>query len=80
MNPEALLSELEQEPFVPLRLHLSGGRKADITDSISAVVANLSVYVFRISRVHRRLADDTQLISLRHIVSVERVVAQGNGR
>ena len=80
MNPEALLNELEQDPFVPLRLRLTDGRAVEITDPVSAVISNLSVYIFKISRAHRHLADDTQLISLRHIVSIERVAPSGNGR
>jgi hypothetical protein len=71
MNPEALASELEREPFRPLRLHLSNGRTVKIDDPDVAVISNLSVYLFKVRRDHRRMADDTQVISLRHIVSIK---------
>jgi hypothetical protein len=80
MNPEALASELEREPFRPLRLHLSDGRTVKIDDPDVAVISNLSVYLFKVRRDHRRIADDTQVISLRHIVSFEPLDSGRAGR
>lgn len=73
MNPEALISELNREPFIPLRLFLSDGRTVEIFDPIEAMVSNLSVYLFKVRRDARSAADDTRLISLRRIVSVEQI-------
>lgn len=80
MNPEALASELEKEPFRPLRLRLSDGRTVEIDDPDVAVISNLAVYLFKVRRDHRRMADDTQVISLRHIVSFEPLDSGPAGR
>lgn len=77
MNPEALAEQLERSPFVPLRLHLTDGRKVIINNPDVAVISNLAVYVFKVRRMGRRLADESFLISLRHIVSVHQLT---NGR
>jgi hypothetical protein len=58
---------------VPLRLHLSDGRTVDILNPDVAVISNLSIYVFKVRRQGEHWADDTQLVSLRHVVSVEQV-------
>lgn len=66
-----MVSQLERDPFIPLRLHLSDGRTVDILNPDLAIVARLALYIFRTDRLHRHLAEDYDLISLRHIVSVE---------
>lgn len=73
MNPETLASELEREPFIPLRLHLSDGRTMNIANPGLCYIARLALYLFRVDRPHTALADDVQVVSLRHIVSVETV-------
>ena len=80
MNPEALLSELEREPFVPIRLNLTDGSKIDIQNPGLSFINNLALYLARTDRPNSRLAADFRLISLRHIVSVEQIEARGNGR
>jgi hypothetical protein len=79
MHPNALTTEIEREPFQPLRLHLADGRTVEIDDPDVAVISNFALYLFKIRRQHRRVADDTQVISLRHIVSFE-PIDRGNGR
>ncbi len=73
MNPETLAAELEREPFIPIRLHLSDGRTMDILNPGLCHIARLALYVFRIGRPHTSLAEDVNVISLRHIVSIETV-------
>ena len=70
MNPDTLLGELERDPFVPLRLHLTDGRKVEILNPGLCFIARLALYAFRPGRRHM-LASDVDVISLRHIVSVE---------
>jgi hypothetical protein len=72
MNPETLASELNRDPFIPLRLHLSDGRELEIENPGLCFIARLALYAFR-ARPHDALAEDVQVISLRHIVSVETV-------
>ncbi len=78
MNPETLAAELEREPFLPLRLHLSDGRTLDILNPGLCYIARLALYVFRVGRPHTALAEDVNVISLRHIVSVETTAPSGH--
>lgn len=70
MNPDALAAELDRDPFIPLRLHLSNGRTLDITNPGLCFIARMGLYCFR-ARPHESLAEDVEIISLRHIASVE---------
>jgi hypothetical protein len=73
MNPQRLAAELNREPFISLRLHLSDGRSLDIVHPGLSFIARLSLYAFS-ARPHTSLADDVKVISLQHIVSVERLL------
>jgi hypothetical protein len=70
MNPDVLASEINRDPFIPLRLHLADGRAIEIQNPGLCFIARLALYAFR-ARPHDALAEDVQMISLRHIVSVE---------
>jgi hypothetical protein len=72
MNPESLAQELDREPFVPLRIHLSDGRHVDVLNPGLCFIARLSLYIFA-ARPRSVLAEDVQVISLRGIVSVETI-------
>ena len=73
MSPEQLDQQLSQEPFIPLRLHLTDGTKVEINNPALAVISRLALYVFRVDRPNSHLAQDYHLIALRHIVQVEPV-------
>jgi hypothetical protein len=73
MNPETLAQELERDPFLPLRLHVSDGRTVDILNPGLCFIARLALYAFRPGRRHAIVAEDVDVISLRHIVSVEKI-------
>lgn len=70
MNPDALAAELDRDPFIPLRLHVSDGRTVDIVNPGLCFIARLALYCFAAKPRHS-LAEDVQVISLRHIVSAE---------
>ena len=70
MNPRTLAAELNRDPFLPLRLSLSDGRTVIIQNPGLCFIAQLALYVFN-AQPHDALAEDVQVISLRHIVSVE---------
>lgn len=72
MNPQALAQQLDREPFIPLRLRLSDGRTVEITNPGLCFIAHLGLYFFR-AKPHQSLAEDVELISLRHIVSIETI-------
>jgi hypothetical protein len=69
-NPETLALELDRSPFIPLRIHLTDGRTADIRNPGLCFIARLALYVFA-AKPRTSLAEDVQVISLRGIVSVE---------
>jgi len=79
MNPEALAQELEREPFIPLRLRLSDGRTFEIQNPGLCFIARLGLYAFR-AKPNHALAEDVEIISLRHIVSVETIAPADRGR
>ena len=70
MNPDVLAAELNRDPFIPLRLHLADARTVEIRNPGLCFIARLALYAFR-ARPHDALAEDVQVISLRHIVSFE---------
>jgi hypothetical protein len=72
VNPETLAAELNREAFIPIRLHLSDGRTLQIDNPGLCFIARLALYAFR-ARLHDALAEDVQVISLRHVVSVETI-------
>jgi hypothetical protein len=80
MNPDALAAELDRDPFIPLRLHLSDGKTVDILNPGLCFIARMALYFFR-AKPHESLAEDVHVISLRHIASVETLVPpSGRGR
>jgi len=46
MDKEAIRSELNREPFIPLRLHLKGGRTFDVPFRQVAHIVSSGVLVF----------------------------------
>jgi hypothetical protein len=79
MNPEALAQQLNRDPFIPLRLRLSDGRTFEIKNPGLCFIAQLALYAFR-AKPHDALAEDVEVISLRHIVSVETIAPSRRGR
>ncbi len=69
-NPETLAAELDQEPFIPLRLRLADGRTVEVLNPGLCFIVRLSHYVFA-AKPHALLAQDVLVISVRRIVSVE---------
>ncbi len=79
MNPETLAHELDRDPFTPLRLRLSDGRAVEIQNPGLCFIARLALYAFR-AKPHHAFAEDVEVISLRHIVSVETIAPAERGR
>jgi len=76
MTPEDVNQELDREPFVPLRLHLSSGQKIEIEYANSAFVRQNTLLV-----VHR-LAPRTHAIGNYDVIAlrlIERIEQVGNG-
>lgn len=75
MDPRVLAAELDREPFVPLLLRLSDGRTIEVRNPGLCFIAHLSLYTFA-AKPNASLAQDVQVVSLRHIVSVEPLPSQ----
>jgi len=73
MNPETLNSLLIQEPFVPLRLTLTTGETLDLPFPDGVFIGQHSVHIFGVKRAGEHIADWDRIISLRHIVKVEKI-------
>jgi hypothetical protein len=70
MQPESLIELLEERPFVPLRLHLSDGRKHEIRHPEMAVVTDDVVAVGSPRSIDIPVSDVTYCAA-GHIVEVE---------
>ena len=80
MDGQTLAKELDRDPFIPLRLHLTDGRTVDIHNPGLSFIARLGLYVFRVSSPPSSLAQDQEVVSIAHIVTVEQLPAAGAGK
>ena len=76
MTPEDLNQELDREPFVPLRLHLSSGQKIEIEYANSAFVRQNTLLVVHRLAPHTHAIGNYDVVALRLIERIEHV---GNG-
>lgn len=77
-----MLDEVYREPFIPLRLHLTNGESFDIRNPGLVWVTKHSVFIahpIRPERPGSRGIEDYDLISLVHVMRVEKIEA-ANGR
>ncbi len=77
MSPERIDKELARDPFIPLRLHLSNGQTVDIRNPGLVWIIRLSLFVARTDRLDSRMAEDYEIVSLRHIVRIEMLEPAG---
>ena len=73
MMPDALNDELSREPFFGLRLFLADGRTHEILNPGLCFINHGALYLARADRPGSHIAAEFDLISLRHIVSVEHI-------
>ena len=74
LNPESLRAELNRQPFVPLRIHLTDGKMYDIRHPEMAIITSREVYVGREeTSPGSGVAKGCDLVSLLHVVRVEQV-------
>ncbi len=77
MLPRALDEELSREPFVPVRIHVSDGHSYVVRNPDLCFINRLSLYIARTDRPHSRLADDMDVIDVRHITRIEQIADEG---
>lgn len=71
MNAPELTKHLKEQPFIPLRLHMSDGSSFDIRHPENAIVTTHTVYVVTHEDPQTGVAEDVQWLSLRQLVRVE---------
>ena len=69
MTSAEVRSEVEKQPFAPVRLHLVSGKTVDVESDGSAWMLQNSVIVFQNPRSHGRY----DMISLRNIERLEQL-------
>ncbi|MCL2648652.1 MAG: hypothetical protein FWD61_16885 [Phycisphaerales bacterium] len=75
MTSEDMLQELEREPFIPLRLHLSSGKVMDIEYPSSAFVRQNTLLIMHRLRANTLAIGNYDVIALRLIERVETLAA-----
>jgi hypothetical protein len=78
MHPQALIQQLDKEPFVPFRVHLSDGRTLEVFNPGLTYVTGTTFYVLHPAdrnNERTRHMSEARLIALRHIVSIEPIEA-----
>lgn len=78
MTSEDVLQELERDPYVPLRLHLSSGHKLDLRYPNSAFLRQNTLLILERLAPNSVAIGNYDVIALRAIERIESVVA-GNG-
>jgi hypothetical protein len=74
MSPEDLKALLSRRPFLPFRLHITGGVTYDITFPEAALLSR-SVLVIGVKRdVKSEFFDEPNGVALRHIIQAEPIV------
>jgi hypothetical protein len=76
MLPDALNHELSREPFIPIRLFVSDGHSYVIRNPNLCLITRGALYIARFDRLHSRLADDMDVIDVRHITRVEQILEE----
>jgi hypothetical protein len=71
MKADHLIELLEERPFVPLRLHMSDGRKHDIRHPEMAIVSDEIIAVGLYNDDNSLAADRITNCSAAHVVEVE---------
>jgi hypothetical protein len=74
MLPTAVDYELSREPFVPLRIYVSDGHSYVARNPNLCLITRGALYIARTDRPQSRLADDMDVIDVRHITRIEQVV------
>jgi hypothetical protein len=73
LNPESLRAEFRRQPFVPLRLYLTGGKTYDIRHPEMAMITSREVYIGTETTPGSGVAKESDLGSLLHVDRVEQI-------
>jgi hypothetical protein len=73
MTSEDMKQEIEHEPFVPLRLHLSSGKTLDIEHENSAFVRQNTLLVVHRLAPHSAAIGNYDVVALRLIERIEQL-------
>lgn len=73
MMPVVIDAELTRDRFVPIRIHVSDGHNYLIRNPQLCLITRGSLYIARTDRPRTRLADDMDVVDVRHITRIEQV-------
>ena len=73
MTSEDVLQELQREPFVPLRLHLSSGQRVDIRYPYTAWVRQNTLLIVHPLAAHTQAIGNYDVIALRLVERIEQL-------
>jgi hypothetical protein len=74
MLPDAVNHELARDPFIPLRIYVTDGHSYVIRNPNLCLITRGALYIARTDRLQSRLADDMDVIDVRHITRIEQIV------
>lgn len=80
MTTEDIKQELERQPWIPLRLHLSSGQKMDIQYPGTAWVRQNTLLVVHPLRAGTQEIGNYDVIALRLIERIEQLEDKGGGK
>ena len=80
MTSEDVLQEIERQPFLPIRLHLSSGQKIDVKFAATAWVRQNTLLVVHPLRPGTQAIGNYDVIALRLIERIEPISANGAKR
>ena len=80
MTAEGILSRVRRRPFVPFRLHLSGGTYHDVTHPEMMLVTKIGIIlaVYDVGQDPDEIPARDVLISYLHITSIEDLPAKSH--
>jgi hypothetical protein len=73
MLPAALDAESSCDPFVPLRIYVWDGHSYLVRKPQLCLITRGALYIARTDRPTSRLADDMDVVDVRHITRIEQV-------
>jgi hypothetical protein len=80
MSPNELNAMLRRAPFVPFRLHLTGGQTYDVSDPRWMVIGTTTAFLGARRDPASPIYDEPVIISIRHVTRVEPIEAADPGQ
>lgn len=80
MAPEELRGWLRRAPFIPLRIHVSGGIHYDVSNPEFVMLGHSVILIGLRRDVDSPFFDEPVMVSLGHIIRVEPIIPAATAR